>query len=71
VPESEKSSFIVRPLCPFCSKPWTDDMIKVLDVSQSGGCDTCGHGATTTATVDITCDSCKRLIYRKEFYDRD
>lgn len=42
--------FIVRP---FCSEPWTDDMIRVLDISCSEGCETCGNG--------------ERLIYRKEF----
>lgn len=61
--------FIVRPLCPFCSEPWTDDMIRVLDISCSEGCETCGYGSTGTATVDITCESCERLIYRKEFHD--
>lgn len=56
-----------RPLCPFCSKPWSKEMVQVLDLYASEGCDTCGYGGGIDGTVDITCDGCGRLIYRKEF----
>ena len=57
-----------RPLCPFCSKPWTDDMIRVFDVDASHGPDSYDFGPENErATVDITCSSCERLIYRKEY----
>jgi hypothetical protein len=59
--------FIVRPLCPFCSAPWTDDMIKVEDVSCSQGCDTCGYGGSASGTVKIHCEACEKLIYQKDF----
>lgn len=55
-----------RPICVFCSSPWTDDMIEVLDVSASGGCETCGYGASVYGSVQIVCRSCDRLIYRKD-----
>jgi hypothetical protein len=55
-----------RPICGFCNAPWTDDMVRLLDVYSSGGCDSCGYGARSIATVDITCAACDRLIYRKE-----
>ena len=58
-----------RPLCPFCSAPWTDDMVKVEDTYASRGCDTCGYGAEITGTVTIKCSSCNRVIYQKEFSD--
>lgn len=54
-----------KPLCPFCSHPWTDDMVKVFTES-SGGCETCGYGGYTSYELDITCEECGKLIYRKE-----
>jgi hypothetical protein len=56
-----------KPLCPFCGKAWTEGMVKVLDVYASQGCVTCGYGSTVSGKVDITCEGCKRTIYRKEF----
>lgn len=57
-----------RPLCPFCSKPWSDGMMDVYVSSGGGGCETCGYGGEGSATIDIVCDGCSRLIYRKEFW---
>lgn len=57
-----------RPICVFCSAPWSDEMIKVEDIDASHG-----HGSydigpeNQRATVDITCDTCNKLIYRKEY----
>lgn len=57
-----------RPLCPFCSKPWTDDMISVYDIDASHGEGSYDFGPENQrATVDISCSSCNRLIYRKEY----
>ena len=56
-----------RPLCPFCSKAWSDSMIEALDLQASAGCDTCGYGGYIEGRIDITCSGCGRLIYRKEF----
>lgn len=69
-----KSGFAkdARPLCPFCSAPWTDDMIRVFDVDAQHGYGSYDFGPEDErATVDITCTSCKRLIYRKEYDSRD
>jgi hypothetical protein len=66
----DEAGYTRRPLCPFCSAPWSDDMVSVMDLSSSGGgCETCGYGEEVRATVDITCDECERLIYRKEVRD--
>lgn len=70
-PEQDKAGYCGRPLCPFCSKPWSDDMVRVYDVVTSAGCETCGYGSTVEATIDITCNSCNRLIYRKQGYIKD
>lgn len=59
------------PICVFCNTPWTDDMIRVLDVEASGGCDTCGYGFYVSGSIDITCSNCKRLIYKKDFKTGD
>lgn len=56
------------PLCVYCSAPWTDDMIKL---SSEASID---HGyypgefslEQIDTVVDITCSTCKRLVYRKE-----
>lgn len=63
--------FTQKPLCPFCSTEWSDDMVQVMDVYASSGCETCGHGSSVEGTVDITCHACKRLIYRKEGYFKE
>lgn len=68
-PKERKQGFIGRPLCPFCSEPWTDEMISIEDLDCSAGCDTCGYGGRITGQIRIFCHNpeCKRLIYVKEF----
>jgi hypothetical protein len=59
----------LKMLCPFCSAPWTDGMMEV-EAYAGGGCDTCGYGGEPHGTVTISCESCKRVIYIKEFDQR-
>lgn len=49
-----------RPLCPFCSAPWTDDMIVIEDNFYSYD-----SGAGCNPELEIKCSSCHRLIYKK------
>jgi len=58
-----------KPLCPFCSAEWTDDMLRV-EASASGGCPTCGYGSVAYKSIKIVCHSCHRLIYEKEYEER-
>lgn len=55
----KKSGFApgARPICAFCNAQWTDDMVRVLDFYAAA--------LENVATVDITCTSCQRRIYRK------
>ena len=59
---------IPPPLCVFCNAPWTDDMVKVytkgdFDFGFYPG-EFSVNGYDTT--IDVTCSSCKRLVYQKE-----
>jgi hypothetical protein len=57
-----------RPICVFCNAPWVDDMIRVFDVDASHGEGSYDYGPENErATIDITCSTCNRLIYRKEY----
>lgn len=67
--EPEPDGFVFKPpLCVFCNAPWTDDMIKVLARAEIeyGYYGSSSLGDEGTAKIDISCSSCKRLIYRKE-----
>lgn len=54
----------LRILCPFCNAPYTAKMIEELDYTI--GCDTCGHGGGAYGTIEIYCENCERLVYKKE-----
>lgn len=46
-------------------------MVRVYDIDASHGEGSYDFGREgERATVDITCENCKRLIYRKEFRGR-
>jgi len=55
------------PECVFCGAPWTDEMMQIEDIEASEGCDTCGYGQGISGTVVITCSTCERVVYKKEF----
>ena len=58
----------VRPICVYCNAPWTDEMITVYDIDVKRDYGSYDFGPyDQRATVDITCSTCRRLIYRKEF----
>lgn len=63
------NGWVKPPLCPFCSAPWTDSMLQV-EANSSQGCETCGWGGGSYGTVKITCESCNRLVFQKDFDER-
>lgn len=56
------------PLCVFCNAPWTDDMMKVFADAEMyhGYYDNDIRVESIAVTIDVTCSSCRRLVYRKE-----
>ena len=54
-------------LCPFCNAPYTANMEAELEGSSTG-CTTCGFGSYTEVNIEITCDNCNRVVYRKSGY---
>lgn len=61
-----------RPICGFCNALWTDDMIKVWNQTaiEHGYYEGEVYGVDIKTEIDIHCDKCKRLIYRKEIVGR-
>lgn len=68
--ELDEDGFAVgaRPLCPFCSKTWS---AKMMDLFTQCEISTGYYGDIegVEVIIDITCDGCDRLIYRKEVDD--
>ena len=56
------------PLCVFCSAPWTDDMLKAQAETEieDGYYEGEYYVRGADITIDVTCSSCNRLVYRKE-----
>ena len=57
------------PLCVFCSAPWTDEMVKVFATAEleHGYYEGDVYLDSIDTVIDVTCSSCNRLVYRKEF----
>lgn len=53
------------PLCVWCGAPWTDDMLKAYAYADCS-CGEYGSIESVEITIDVTCSSCNRLVYRKE-----
>ena len=53
----------LKVLCPYCGDAFSAKMQESLSYSQ--GCETCDHGSGLSGTIDVTCDNCGKLIYRK------
>lgn len=64
----KKKEPIPPPLCVWCSAPWTDDMLQAsaeaeMETGYYGESYLTGKGVVA---INITCGSCKRLVYQKE-----
>lgn len=52
-------------VCGFCNAKWTERMEMELE-RMTEGCESCGYGAEVEVSLNIICDSCQRVIYRKD-----
>jgi hypothetical protein len=52
-------------ICPFCDAPYTANMLLTLERAFEATSPS-GYGAGADVIIDIFCENCKRLIYRKE-----
>lgn len=52
-------------LCPFCNKEYTAKMLETLDICEGSYTPEC-VGSKITGKIDIICENCKKLVYRKE-----
>lgn len=56
------------PLCVWCNAPWTDDMLTVFASTEieDGYYEGEYYLRETDISIDVTCSSCKRVVYKKE-----
>ncbi len=58
-PEEDLPPRICKMICPFCSKPFTGEMLEAYNGTY--GCDTgCEY-----LTVEVECNNCKKIVYSK------
>jgi len=50
--------------CPFCNGRYTAKMVE--DLSSAEGCDTCGSAGESTGSIEIVCENCDKVVYKKE-----
>jgi hypothetical protein len=55
----------IKILCPYCNAEWTAQMETALSFSEGSYTTGC-VGSKIKGTIDIYCENCKKLIYRKE-----
>ena len=52
-------------VCPYCNAEYTSKMKAVLDIAEGSYTSDC-ISAEVYAKIDIICDNCHKLVYRKE-----
>lgn len=52
-------------LCPFCNAVQSAKIEAELEGIHEG-CTTCGYGRRVDMVVEVSCESCNKVIYRKE-----
>ncbi len=62
--DKEPECNISKILCPYCNAPWSEENVKLFDIS-SDYYESCGP-FDYTASIKIKCHACKELLYVKE-----
>ena len=52
-----------RPLCPYCRTEFSDENMNLYT-----NCAEYDSGTSHEAVIEIHCDKCKRLVYKKDGY---
>ena len=52
-------------LCPYCNAPYTAEMLETMDLCEGSYTPGC-VASTIRGNIDIICNNCKKLVYRKE-----
>lgn len=55
----------LKVLCPFCNAVQSAEVEAQLESIHSG-CPTCGYGNGADFVVEVSCNNCHRVMYRKE-----
>ena len=58
----------VKVICVFCNAEQSLD-VEASVFGISAGCDTCGHGTSADVAIVVKCESCGKVIYKKEVDD--
>jgi hypothetical protein len=68
IDQNQEAPDISKILCPFCSAPWSEENIRTYDLDAADQCDS-GRFEPENCTIEIACNSCKRVMYRKEGFE--
>lgn len=56
----------LKVICVFCNAVQSAKVQAELGyISQ--GCETCGYGGSAEFTIEIRCEACDKVIYKKEY----
>ena len=64
----DKEDFKCEITCPYCHAPWSENNVRLYELDAGDHCQS-GRFYKECCTIDITCHSCGKLMYRKEGQD--
>lgn len=67
--KEKKENLGFKIICPFCNQPFNAKMLSTLEACDNGNSLDESTYATLEGKIEIYCNRCKRLVYKKESYD--